>query len=244
MFKFPTISLLFLCYYLLCMEAVFCQTDSIRTDINLSVADSFAVSRSLRKVPDSRVAAYQQDPDFAYANDSAYWKINPEKSPEWGDHLFKFLFSKPFRSSLFLLFLLFLSYGIYRLAKENSFIWFSRRQKPVQHPDSMQDPADIAETDLEEAIRKYSETGNYRMAIRYMYLRMICFAAEKKATGFRASATNADMVRAFQDPQQAGDFRFLATAYEYIFYGGFIPNREQFDLLQNKFNRFQQSLEH
>ena len=244
MFKFLTISLLVLCCYLLCMETVFCQTDSIGTDIHIPVADSFAVSRSLRKVPDSRVAAYQQNPDFAYANDSAYWKIIPEKNPEWSDHLFKFLFSKAFRISLFLLFLLFLSYGIYRLAKENSFTWFNRRQKPVQHPDSMQDPADIAETDLEEAIRKYSETGNYRMAIRYMYLRMICFAAEKKATGFRASATNADMVRAFQDPQQAGDFRFLATAYEYIFYGGFIPNREQFDLLQNKFNRFQQSLEH
>jgi hypothetical protein len=226
------------------METVFCQADGTGTAVRIPVADSFAVSPSVREVPDSRVAAYQQSPDFVYANDSAYWKIVPEKNPQWGEHLFKFLHSKAFQISLFLFSLLVVSYGIYRLAKENSFTWFNRRRKPVQSPDAGQDPEDIAGTFLEEAILKYSEAGNYRMAVRYMYLRMIRFAAEKKVTAFSASATNADMVRAFQDPQQAGDFRFLATAYEYIFYGGFIPDNKQFDVLQHKFNRFQQSLEH
>jgi hypothetical protein len=74
-------------------------------------------------------------------------------------------------------------------------------------------------------------------------LKVIRELSEKKPEEFQLSATNADMMRVFQEPEQAGDFRFLARAYEYIYYGGFVPSREQFDLLQDKFDLFHKKLE-
>lgn len=244
MFKFLTTAFLFLCCFMLCREPVYCQAENSGTNGNTSLADSLNAARSIRKVPETRIKKYQRSPDFAYANDPAYWKEPAPEKPGWNDHLFDFLFSKGFRMALFFLVLLLLIYGIYRLAKENAFTWFSRRPGLVRDPDAVADQGDSSESGLEDAIRKYTEAGDYRMAIRYMYLKLIRFAAEKNIAGFRASDTNAGMLEAFRDPQQAGDFRFLATAYEYIFYGGFTLNREQFDALRNKFNLFNQSLEH
>jgi len=229
---------------MLCRESLYCQAGSSGIRGNTPVADSSNASRSIRSVPESQVKKYQRSPDFAYANDPAFWKEPAPEKPGWSDHVFDFLFSRTFRIALFLAILLFVAYGIYRLAKENALSWFSPRSGGVRGPGALADQEDSSETNLEDAIRKYTQAGDYRMAVRYMYLKLIHFAAEKNAAGFRLSDTNAGMVQAFRDPQQAGDFRFLATAYEHIFYGGFRLNREQFDALRNKFNLFNQSLEH
>jgi hypothetical protein len=96
--------------------------------------------------------------------------------------------------------------------------------------------------DYDEAIRKYQLEGNYRLAVRYLYLRLIRTAREKGGIQFRDSSTNAEITRAFGTHARAAEFRFLATAYEYIFYGGFIPKHDLFNMLKNKFETFQQTL--
>jgi hypothetical protein len=242
MLKFLTTAFLCFCCCMLCSEPIFCQAGK-GAGGNTTVADSMRAVRSIRSVPENRIKKYQRSPDFAYANDPAYWKEPAPEKPGWSDHIFDFLFSKAFRIALFLLVLLLLIYGIYRLAKENAFSWFDRRSGPLRNPHPAAGQEDSSEAGLEEAVRKYTENGDYRMAVRYMYLKLIRFAAEKNA-GFRLSDTNASMAEAFPDPQRAADFRLLATAYEYIFYGGFIPTREQFGILTNKFNLFHQSMEH
>ena len=241
MFKFVTSVFLCLCCFLLYGATGYCQAYS-PIDVNIPVTDSLIAAGNLRQVPDGRVKTYQRNPDFAYANDPAYWKDAPPESAGLADQLFRFLSAKAFRIGLFIVFLLVLIYAIYRLAKENSFTWFTRSIKTNQNHESAERESS-GETDLGEAIKKHSEAGNYRLAIRYMYLRMIRSAFEKETNGFRVSATNADMIRTFQNQEQAGDFRFLATAYEYIFYGGFTPDREQFELLQKRFDLFHQTLE-
>ncbi|HEY4155113.1 MAG TPA: DUF4129 domain-containing protein [Puia sp.] len=245
-----------------CSETVYGQADSIRADTvfpaqdsiaetdtavldqtDFPVTDSAAASEHLRRVPDSRVKAYQRDPDFAYANDPAYWKELPPPHSRLGEKFFRFLFSRGFRIGLFILFLLLAGYGLYRLSKENSFTWFRRSSRPDHTAGPAGAAEDPEETDLDEAIRKNREAGNYKLAIRYMYLKIIRAAFSKGAILIKASSTNSDITRAFRDPQQARDFRYLATAYEHVFYGEFMPDREQFDLLEKKFDLFNQNLE-
>jgi hypothetical protein len=238
MFKSLTIFFICLCGCFLWGDAAG-QAGSSPAGIN----SNRSPAQSIRSVPDSQVSAYRRNPDFAYANDPTYWKEAIPEGPGWSQHIFDFLTGRIFRTVLFISVLLLVLYGIYRLVKENSLTWFARSHQPARDAGSAKEDEAMEESDLDEIIRRQTVVGNYRMATRYMYLKVIRELSEKKPEEFQLSATNADMMRVFQEPEQAGDFRFLARAYEYIYYGGFVPSREQFDLLQDKFNLFHKKLE-
>ena len=200
------------------------------------VPDSSYASRYyLRRVPQVEVNKYLADPAFAYANDPQYWKEVPPEDPGL---LLRLLTGKTVRWVVFLVILGILLYGIYQLAKENNFQWLIRNKKQ-NVPGSEEASLPDEEMDYEDAIRRYQTEGNYRLAIRYMYLRLIRAIGEKGGIRIRDSSTNAEIARAMGNRPQAGEFRFLATAYEYIFYGGFIPKEELFDMLKTRFEAFQ-----
>jgi len=131
-------------------------------------------------------------------------------------------------------------YGIFQLARENNFTWYNRRSKqsPEMEPDSVLQGS----RNYDEAIRKYQAEGNYRFAIRYLFLRLIHTAADKNIIQIKDSATNSEIGRAFGQHPLASQYRYLATAYEYIYYGDFNLNKEIFDSLKMKFEIFQEKM--
>jgi hypothetical protein len=183
---------------------------------------------SVRQVSQRQVNSYLTDPDYAYANDPEYWK---KKLPQDQGAVRWIILSAVFALVLF---------GIHQLVKENDFSWLVRKGK--QTGTRTADTPPDKEADYDAVIRKFHEEGNYRLAIRYMYLRLIRTAREKSGIQFRDSSTNAEIARAFGNNPLAGEFRFLSMAYEYIFYGGFLPKPELYDTLKNKFETFQQTL--
>jgi hypothetical protein len=202
------------------------------------VADTgYSKADPIRQVPGEQVKVYLKNPDYAYANNPSYWE---KEAPQNPGYLNRFLNSRLLAWFLLLAVTGIVFYGIYLLAKENSFSWFTgNTNKIISETD---DHPDDHKQDYDGLIRKYQEEGNYRMAVRYMYLRLIHTAGKKGGIPFRASSTNAEILRAFGNHPQAGEFRILARAYEYIFYGGFLPEQELFDTLKNKFEAFQQTL--
>jgi hypothetical protein len=54
--------------------------------------------------------------------------------------------------------------------------------------------------------------------------------------------TNSDIGRAFGQHPLASQFRYLAMAYEYIYFGEFNLNKEKFDSLKKKFDLFQEKI--
>ncbi len=210
--------------------------NEIILDSQYLAADSQVLPFKLRQVQDQKVKEYQREPDFAYANDSDYWKKDaPPEQPGW---FLKMLLSRITRWTMLILFLLVIAYGIYRLAKENSFPLMHGHRKKERETGTTALPEYESMGDLDKAINRFTEEGDFRMAVRYMYIRLIRVAFEKNSISFKSSSTNSEIVEAFRDPQQSRDFRLLATAYEYVFYGGFAPAREQFDVLQQKFSAF------
>jgi len=191
----------------------------------------------LREVPARQIRKYLKNPDYAYANDPAYWKKDPPQKPGTVNRI---LISPLFRWVIFCFVIGVVLYGMYQLGKENNFRWFTRIGKQ-NDLDTVVLNTDY-EMDFESAIRKYQAERNYRLAVRYMYLRLIQTAREKGGIQFRDSSTNAEIAIAFGSNPRAAEFRFLARAYEYIFYGDFIPDQEKFNMLKNKFEQFQKSI--
>lgn len=215
------------------------SADSIvTTDSFPLTGDRYLSTFSPRSVPQRDVNKYLKDPDFAYANDSSYWKENT--SPANPGLLSRLIGSRLFRWLIFSAMIAVVLFGIYQLAKESNFRWFARNNWSQQ---SDPEESGSGETiDYNEAIRKYRQEGNYRQATRYLYLRLIQTARKQGGITFRDSSTNAEITRAFGNHPQAGEFRSLATAYEYIFYGGFIPEPALFEQLSNKFEHLQKIL--
>jgi hypothetical protein len=216
------------------------QTYLTDDSLYMPVRDSsFLATFMLRKVPIRNVNKYLADRDYEYANDSAYWekdKIqNTSPSSFWN-----FLRNKTFQWILFLLLMALLIYGIFMLAKENNFRWFSRRSEQSQgdDPNGLLPEA----VNFDEEIIKYQSEGNYRFAIRYLFLRLIHSASERNIIQIRDSMTNTEIGRAFGQHPLASQFRYLAMAYEYIYFGEFNLNKEIFDSLKKKFDVFQEKI--
>ncbi|HEY2347412.1 MAG TPA: DUF4129 domain-containing protein [Puia sp.] len=194
----------------------------------------------LREVPLTKVNKYLSDRDYDYANNPEYWSKEKKGNDPDSSPLLNFLGNKVVQWVFLISVIVVIIYGIYLLARENNFKWFIRRQAQADQGES--DSAGHGPVDYDESIRKYQTEGNYRMAVRYLYLRLLYLATEKNIIPISASMTNAEIGRAFGQHPLASQFRYLATAYEYIFFGDFNVNREIFDVLKTKFEAFQQKL--
>ena len=216
-------------------------TYAAEDSLYMPVKDSLYLNTYVfREVLQSKVDKYLADRDYEYANDPAYWKKNKIQN-DTGPSLFSRLIgNKVFQWILFLLVIGVVIYGIFQLARENNFRWFSRRSEKLQvdEPDSLL-PGLV---DYDKVIRKYQAEGNYRFAIRYLFLRLIHSVADKNIIRIRESTTNSEIGRAFSGHPLASQFHYLASAYEYIYFGDFNLNKEIFDSLKSKFEIFQEKI--
>ena len=195
---------------------------------------------ALREVSQPKVDKYLADREYEYANDPEYWKKDKIQNNSSPSSFWNFLRNKTFQWILFLCVIALIVYGIFLLAKENNFRWFSRNTNHLQQEGS--DSIEAGPEDYDEAIRKYQAEGNYRFAIRYLFLRLIHAATEKNIIQIQDSTTNTEIGRAFGQHPLASQFRYLATAYEYIYFGDFNLNKEIFDSLKTKFEVFQEKI--
>jgi len=218
-------------------KATYISNDSLYMPVKDS---SYLSAFALRTVPQSNVKRYLADRDYEYANDPEYWKkdkIGNDTSPSLFARLLR---NKVFQWTLFLLVIAVVIYGIFQLARENNFRWFSRSSEQASEAEA--DSLLRGSVNYDELIRKYQAEGNYRFAIRYLFLRLINTAADKNIIQIRDSTTNTEIGRAFSQHPLALQYRYLATAYEYIYFGDFNLNKEVFDLLKMKFEAFQEKI--
>lgn len=200
-----------------------------------------------RQVPDSTVRNLQKQKDFAYANDPAYWAKKTERemqarSPRKGfwDHFNDFFSGTAIRTITYSLLIAFFLFVIYRLVVVNKLFLFysSSKTKAVNSGDAV----DIDDDNLDEKIKKAVDAKDRRMAVRYMYLKALRLLNDKQWIRFHADATNYEYVNQMSGHKLASEFGFLTRVYDYMWYGEFTLNDEQFDLVHKNFSHFYNAL--
>ena len=150
------------------------ETDSVSLKVTLTTASTFrrdtlvSFPGNIRRVSKKQADRYKNNPDYAYANDPEYWLQEPFHEPGL---IFRILNSRAtFWIFLFIIAVLIL-YGVYQLALENNFtLLISARRQKTENTE----PALTAEkVNFDEVIRLNQAEGNYRMATRFLYLRLI-----------------------------------------------------------------------
>jgi hypothetical protein len=196
---------------------------------------------SVRTVSAKVVDSLKQDADFAYANDESYLKqkkVEEQPRSSFWDGFNNFFKKDTVRTITYILLIAFFLFVIYRIIIVNNLFLFTSSKK-IRTDDEQEDDA-ISDESLDDKINKAIRDKDYRSAIRYQYLKGLRMLSDRGWIRYHAQATNHDYVYQLSQHPVAGDFRFLTQVYDYVWYGEFALNDEQFTRLQTDFKRFYQ----
>jgi hypothetical protein len=180
----------------------------------------------------------QKEKEFLYANNAAFWR---EDKPRDDSAFFKFL-EKISRSIflkgvLYFLLAVLILFILYQVIAVNNFFIFSRSSKRKKTKgDPGEEQTDIH--NIDEKIRTAISAGDYRGAIRLMYLNTLQSLSDKQLIRLHAKSTNYDYMQQMKQKKGESEFRLLTRTYEYVWYGEFQPSPQQFGIIHNNFNQF------
>ena len=126
-------------------------------------------------------------------------------------------------------------YLVYRLFLSNS-SFLSRSRKNIAS-----DIAVIEEentSDPNSLLRNAIRSGNYRLAVRYLYLQSLQRLSEKKFIEINTNKTNYEYVMEVRRHKFANEFASLTLQYEYVWYGEYPVDERLFEQIQGSFTQF------
>lgn len=98
--------------------------------------------------------------------------------------------------------------------------------------------------DLDAMLRVAIKNGNYRMAVRYLYLQTLKRLSDKKLIEINSNKTNYEYVNEMRKHHYANEFASLTLQYEYVWYGEYTVDERLFERLQKGFNHFNKNIGH
>lgn len=101
---------------------------------------------------------------------------------------------------------------------------------------------DINSILFEEAIAAAEASGNYRLSIRLLYLQVLKIISDGGFIDWQINKTNTDYIEEVSNKSWLGAFKELTHTFEYTWYGEAFVNREDYQVLQQKFQTFNRNL--
>lgn len=102
---------------------------------------------------------------------------------------------------------------------------------------------DIHHTDFDSVIEKAIQAKNYGQAVRLFYLKTLKKLADKKLINWEKDKTNKEYIQELKATRVQSDFEQLTFLFEYICYGDFPVEPEEFEQSKQSFQHFYQALE-
>src|SRR6185436_2965937 len=97
-------------------------------------------------------------------------------------------------------------------------------------------------SDPDSMLRNAIKNGNYRLAVRYLYLQALRRLSEKKFIEINSNKTNYEYVNEVRKHKFANEFASLTLKYEYVWYGEYPVDEKLFEQIQNSFTLFHKNL--
>lgn len=102
--------------------------------------------------------------------------------------------------------------------------------------------SDIHETDFKKLIKESEKESNYRLAIRYYYLWLIKSLTSAEIIEYDVEKTNSDYHNEIASKEMQAEFSYTSYLYNYIWYGEFDVDQEQFEKAKSAFKQFLNSI--
>ena len=124
---------------------------------------------------------------------------------------------------------------VYRLFLSNSSL-LSRNRRNITSDIAVAQEENISDPDA--LLRNAIKSGNFRLAVRYLYLQSLHRLSERKFIEIKSNKTNYEYVTEIRKHRFANEFASLTLQYEYVWYGEYPVDERLFEQIQNGFTQF------
>ncbi len=132
-------------------------------------------------------------------------------------------------------------YLVVKLLVGNNAVGFFRKKSAHLAPLNVK-VEDIKSIDLDKLIKDALQQKDYRLAVRFMYLKALKDLSAKNIIHWDFDKTNADYQREIEDLNLKRDFQRVSYLYDFVWYGEFEIGEQEFAQAQGNFDRFTQNL--
>jgi hypothetical protein len=193
----------------------------------------------LRSVPDSVLQSLKKKKIFEYANDPGYWARGDDGNDEAGFwfRVFRFLQQQWVRTTVYLIMIGILVFAVYRIVVANRFYLFyttASREKGTGNAE----PNTAMDGDYEGLIREAEGQRQYRLSVRWQYLKTLQLLNKKAIIHYKEDLTNWEYVSQAAGHPCINGFRELTRLYEYTWYGEAQLTGEQYEQVKTLFRDF------
>lgn len=197
-----------------------------------------------RRLHDSLLSRLQRDGSFWYVN-YPFEEEKPE-SDEQQVSRDKPLTETPLFQTILWLAIIggFAAFVIIYLANSN--VRLFRKKNSIIAPAEEEETGtdNIFEINYQKEIDKAVGKGNYRFAVRLMFLRLLRNLSEKNVIQYKPDRTNFDYLLQLHPTKHYPDFFRITRNYEYSWYGQFDIDWDKFSLIKSDFDNFDNKLKY
>lgn len=113
---------------------------------------------------------------------------------------------------------------------------FRKKERQLSAGEESDISEDIFAINYQKEIDKAAGQGNYRLAIRLMYLRLLKNFSERNIIQYKQDRTNLDYLMQLHPTAYYKDFFRVTRNYEYSWYGQFNVSNEVYVVIKNEFD--------
>jgi hypothetical protein len=200
-------------------------------------------SLQYKDIPDSAVKKLKADGHFWYVNYEFEKKKKEQQVEEDEEEHTPFIERKFFQTILWMVIIgAFVAVIIIYLANSNVRLFRKASKTITEGRDGYAETDNIFEINYQHEIDKAISNGNYRFAIRLMFLRVLKNLSDRNIITYKQDRTNFDYLLQLNSTKYYKDFFRLTRFYEYSWYGQFDIDKEKFPAIKNDFENFYHNL--
>jgi hypothetical protein len=98
---------------------------------------------------------------------------------------------------------------------------------------------DISGIDFDKKVVKAKGDTDYRMAVRWLYLKQLHLLNQKGRIAWQPYKTNMDYANELSGSSYKHSFKDISRIYEYVWYGKYSVNEQSFHSLEKEFKQFE-----
>ncbi|GFZ88095.1 hypothetical protein GCM10011531_19520 [Aquaticitalea lipolytica] len=144
----------------------------------------------------------------------------------------------PINTLFIIILILAVVYLAYTLLNDGSSGLFNSRSHKKLNKYGEITAENIENADIASLINDAENQNDYRLAIRYYYLLVLKTLAVKNYIKFEDDKTNADYLNEIESQKFSKGFAYTSYLYNYIWYGEFPLNTEQYSTAKSNFQNF------
>ncbi len=163
------------------------------------------------------------------------WLLGAKTAAKWLQYILK---SLPYVA------IILFSYLLFRFLIGAELIKTANRpaQKKAEVRFATDDENLIKDANLLDLIQQAEQSEDYRLALRYFYLKILKELTQKKIINWHPDKTNNDYAKEIADKDLKNSFKALSYIYDYVWYGKYYPAEKDYKNLKKKFLIFIEKL--